>query len=354
MARRLTILTSLLMVIAFVALATGCGVKNPPVPSSQLAPPAATDLKAMPRVDGMLVSFNLPDAITPARAVDEVYLFYGYLPLTGDPVCPPCPPKLRKYHKFDMAKKGETEAQKMKGGSFKYLDKNAPRNKEAVYQVMLVDASGRKGPRSPFLRMPRLMGVAAPTGLKAEAGDSVVSLAWQEVTTLSNGQKATDMSGYIVFRKGPAGQKQLNARPLTKPMLVDRTVVNGKKYAYQVHAVRKFHDRNLPGAGSGWVVAKPKDMKAPGAPLDLAGASTSDGIYLRFTPSTDADTVGYNIFRKQKGGKWVKINDALVTENVFIDKGLKNEVQYYYKVQAVDKTGNISGFSEVMDIVHLP
>ncbi len=354
MARSLTIFRGLLMVITVVALAAGCGVKAPPVPSSQLAPPGVSNLRAVPQTDGMLVSFDVPSAPTPSRAVDEIYLFYGYLPLTGDPACPPCPPKLKKYHKFDMVKKGEKEADKMKGGRFQYLDKNAPPNKEAVYQVMLVDASGRKGPRSSFLRMPRLMGAAAPQGLKAKAGDSVVSLVWEEVTTLTNGQKATDISGYIVFRKGPDGEKQLNARPLTKPRFVDRTVANGKTYTYRVHAARKFRERNLGGEGSAYISAKPTDMKAPAAPMNLAGASLKDGIVLRFTPSPDADVAGYNIFRKTKGGKWQKVNTAVVIENTFIDKGVKNEVQYYYKVQALDAAGNASGFSEVMDIVHLP
>lgn len=354
MARRLMAPTSLLAMLALVALAAGCGVKTPPQSSSYLAPPPAQNLTAEPRADGMLVSFEVPSAPTPQRAVQEVRLYYGYLPLTGDPDCPPCPPRLRKYHEFNLTQMGESPTVRMDGGRFKYLDRNASLNKEAVYQVVLIDAAGRQSLPSGLLRQPRLLGAAAPTGLTAKAGDKVVSLSWQKVTTLTNGQPARDLAGYLVSRKGPDGEKKLNLRPVKEPEFVDQTVANGQSYSYQVFAARKFRDLNLPGAGSAWVSAKPGDLQPPKPPQDLAGASAKEGIYLRFTPSPDMDVAGYYIFRQNKGGAWEKITEALVTENVYVDRTVQTEVQYYYKVQAVDEAGNASEFSEVMDIVHLP
>ena len=109
-----------------------------------------------------------------------------------------------------------------------------------------------------------------------------------------------------------------------------------------------------PAHGSHWIKAAPKDAKPPAAPSDLAGASTTDSIYLRYTPSPDPDVAGYHVYRKAKGGQWTKISESLVVENVFIDKNVKPDKVYYYRVQAQDEAGNLSQFSEVMDIVHLP
>ncbi len=355
MAKRLRI-AAVLLVISAAVLAVGCGVKAPPTPSSQLAPMAPPMVDLKPVADGVQVSFNVPSAPTPARAVEEIRLYYGYLPLTGDPACPPCPPRLRKYHRFDLQAKtkGKGKPDPMEGGRFMYLDRGAPLNQEAVYQVMFIDASGRKSQLSALARLARLQPAAAPINLTAAPGDTSVTLAWDEVKLSADGKTLTDMAGYIVMRKGPDGAKQLNERPLSKPALIDKTVVNGKEYSYRVHAVRGFKGQNLPGQGSAWIAATPRDQKPPAPPTDLAAASAADGIYLRFTPSTSGDTAGYHLYRKGKTGPWVKINQELLVENVYVDKGVKPEQQYYYRIQAVDEAGNASDFSEVLDIVHLP
>lgn len=352
MAKRLRAV-ALLLVISAAVLAAACGVKSNPTPSSRLVPATPANVVLKPTGQGMLVSFNIPAAPNPSRAVEQIKIYYGYLPLTGDPACPPCPPRLRKFYSFEL-QKGKSKVDPMEGGRFSYLDTAAPMNMEAVYQVVLVDASGRVSQPSSLVRKPRLVPAAAPLNAKAASGDNEVILAWDEVKVSAQGQVLKDVSGYIVVRKGPEGTKQLNERPLTVAMLKDQTVVNGKKYSYQVFAVRAFRDQHLPGQGSDWVHAAPKDAKPPAAPSDLAGASTKDGIYLRYTPSPDRDVSGYHVYRKAKTGPWTKISESLVVENVFVDKNVKPEKIYYYRVQAVDEAGNISQFSEVLDIVHMP
>lgn len=344
---------ALLVIISAAVMAAACGVKSNPTPSSRLIPATPANVVLKPTGEGMLISFNIPAAPTPSRAVEGIKIYYGYLPLTGDPACPPCPPRLRKFYDFAL-QKGKSKVDPMEGGRFQYLDTAAPMNMEAVYQVVLVDASGRVSKPSPLMRKPRLPSAAAPMNLKVTSGDNEVILAWDEVKLSAKGEKLTDVSGYIVVRKGPEGTKQLNERPLIMAMLKDQTVVNGKQYSYQVFATRAFRDQHLPGQGSHWAKAAPKDMKPPAPPSDLAGASTADSIYLRYTPSPDRDVAGYHVYRKAKGGQWTKISQSLVVENVFIDKGVKPEKVYYYRVQAQDEAGNLSQFSEVLDIVHLP
>ncbi|MEW5914054.1 MAG: hypothetical protein AB1814_15975 [Thermodesulfobacteriota bacterium] len=344
----------LLLMSALAVLAVGCGIKTPPQPSSLLAPAPAQNLEAEPRTEGMMVSFGVPGAPTPQRAVRKVRIYYAYLPLTGDPSCPPCPPVMRRYHEFDLRQLAPRVSAELLDSRFRWLDKSAPMNQEAAYQVELIDEAGRLGPRSSVLRMPRMVPAAAPKGLQAKAGDKEVRLSWQPVTTLQNGQSSPDLAGYVLLRKGPDGQKRLNMQPFKAPAFIDKTVANGQEYSYQVFATRQFHESYLQGQGSNWVSIKPRDMTPPKPPLDLAAASTKQGVYLRYTPSPDQDVAGYNIFRKQKGGDWQQVNTALVKENVFVDKAVQAEKQYFYRVQAVDEAGNVSKFSEVLDLVHLP
>ena len=95
--------------------------------------------------------------------------------MTGDPECPPCPPHLKRYYELSLV--GE-DNKLQKGGGFAYLDRKAPMNKDAFYQVELVDASGRESRISNLAHSPRVTPPSKPTGLKAESGDGVVKLAW--------------------------------------------------------------------------------------------------------------------------------------------------------------------------------
>ncbi|MCF8031536.1 MAG: hypothetical protein K9K66_01930 [Desulfarculaceae bacterium] len=355
MARRLSI-AAVLLVISAALMAAGCGVKASPKPSSQLAPIAPGNVLVKPVPAGMEITFDVPSAPTPARAVEEIRIYYGYLPLTGDPACPPCPPHLRKFHRFTLsakpAKQGQPSSQD--GGLFVYVDRSAPVDREALYQVMLIDASGRKSGLSALARMPRLLPAAPPARLTATPGDGEVVLAWDEVKLAADGRELDDITGYIVMRKGPEGAKQLNERPITEAGLIDKTVVNGKFYSYRVYAARGFGKMNLPGQGSAWAKVQPSDQMAPKPPTDLAAASSKDGVYLRFTPSASPDAAGYLVFRKGKQGSWAPVTEELLVENVFVDKKAKAGEAYYYRIQAVDESGNASEFSEELEIVHQP
>jgi hypothetical protein len=354
MARRLVVFA--LMSLMALALVAGCGVKAPPVPRTQVAPARVRDLKAEAVPNGVKITFTVPQVNKPGRAVTDARLYYGYIPITGLPDCPPCPPKLRKYHEFEL--KGQ-DAELMEGGRFTYLDRDAPMGKEAIYQVRLKDSWGRVSVPSNLARVPRVQAAAAPGGLKVTPGDGMVELMWEgrkvDSEKIKDAKELDILAGYALFRKGPEGVLQINTSPILTPSFKDSSVDNGKVYLYQVAQVRKVKGRNVIGAHSDWVKALPKDQTAPGAPSDLAGAPAKDGMYLRFTPSPSQDTAGYFVYRKnKKGGDWKKISMEPVKENTFIDVDVKPREVYLYKVQAIDEAGNLSQFSEEMEIEYVP
>jgi hypothetical protein len=338
------------------ALAAGCGVKGLPQPRTEVAPERVKDLIVEPKPSGVKITFTVPQVSKPGRAVTDVRLYYGYLPLTGLTDCPPCPPKLKKYHEFEI--KGQHEIL-MEGGQFSYIDKNAPMNMEAIYQVVLIDSWGRKSVPSNLARTPVVEPAAAPTGLTVKPGDGSVELAWDGVKVdslkLAKAQETDMLAGYVLFRKAPEGEMQLNTSPLLTPKFKDSSVENGKAYDYQVAQVRQIKGRNVIGARSEWVKAAPKDQTPPGVPTGLAGASAKDGLYLRFTPSPDQDTAGYLVFRKdKKGGDFKQMTPKPVKENTFIDVDVTPRGVYIYKVKAIDESGNLSEFSEEMEIEYIP
>lgn len=336
--------------ILLIALA-GCGIKSPPLAATAVAPQATGDFKARAVAGGVEVTFSVPGADRPEQQITEANLYYGYLPVTGDPDCPPCPPRLREYRQLDLRqqlKEGE-------GGRFTFLDRGAPMDKMAVYQVRLVDARGRVGQLSGYARAVRAEAPAAPVGLKVRQGDAQVALDWPPVTRLAGGGAAGQGIGYIVYRQGPDGERALNERPLSLPGLTDKSVTPGQSYQYRVAAVREVSGYAIEGAPGAWVSGTPLDQTAPSPPGGLVGASFNDGIYLRFTPSPERDTKGYFVERAAaKAGPFKRLHAQAIIDNTYVDKDVKLGSIYWYRVVAMDESGNPSPPSAAVEVKQQP
>ncbi len=343
-----------LILVAVMVLAAGlpgCGVKSPPLPSTTVAPMAVPDLKARAVAEGVELSFSVPGEENPNFFIREARLYYGYLPITGDPECPPCPPRLREYRVLEVAK----QLKPGEAGQFTYLDRQAPMDMMAVYRVQLVDARGRAGKESGYARAVRATAPQAPQGLRVVQGDGQVSLTWQPVTLLADGRPAPEAPGYILYRQGPEGERALNERPMTKPELVDKSLSLGQVYRYRVAAVREINGSLIEGLPGPWVSASALDQTAPSPPSGLVGASFADGIYLRFTPSPEPDTAGYFVERATaKAGPFSRMNAKPLVENTFVDKAVKLGSVYYYRVLAVDEAGNLGQPSPAVEVKQQP
>ncbi|AEE96314.1 glycoside hydrolase family 9 protein [Mahella australiensis] len=89
----------------------------------------------------------------------------------------------------------------------------------------------------------------------------------------------------------------------------------------------------------------PSDTTPPAAPTGLtAAAVSSNSINLDWADNTDSDLAGYKVYRSTMSGftpgsaNFVK----QVTASAYTDTGLAADTTYYYKVTAVDTSGNES------------
>jgi hypothetical protein len=337
-----------LMLALLIAAGLGCGLKAPPEPYFSLAPKAVTSISVRPVSDGVQVSFALPAADKPSRAIAKVRVSYTYRPLDSKPPCPDCPANLPNTREMTLD-------EKQASGAFAFIDKEAPLDKVAYYQVVLIDGAGRESQPSAVAWAPRLAPPAQVTGLKANPADGVVNLSWSPVAALKGGGALKGLAGYLVYRRADKKTALLNVDPVKETSLVDRAVVNGQTYAYRVSAVRTEGKHTLAGQASEWVEAVPADLTPPPAPGELAAVSTPGGIFLKFTAVTADDLAGYLVFRRQgTDGPWQKLTPDPQVENGYVDKDVKPEVTYQYRVQAVDKKGNASQPSQPTEVLHEP
>ncbi|HSQ56596.1 MAG TPA: glycoside hydrolase family 44 protein, partial [Gemmata sp.] len=118
---------------------------------------------------------------------------------------------------------------------------------------------------------------AAPTGLKATAGDSRVTLSWNS---------ATGATSYNVYRGTASGGETLLQSGITSTGYLDTAVTNGTTYYYRVSAVNDAGE----GALSSEVSATPQ-VSAPSAPSNLnATAISTSQINLTWNDNSSNET----------------------------------------------------------------
>lgn len=351
MALKVAIRLSIIAVLAVLALGTACGLKSHPEPYSKLAPKAVDKVAVRPTKAGMEVSFVIPDPDREERTVVEVMVYYAYRPLSAKLPCGKCPIILKQ---FRSVKVGKDKDGKIRGGGFAFIDTAAPIGKMCVYQVVVVDVTGKKSDFSNWAAAPRLDPPATPAGFKAEPRNESAILTWQPVDKLLSGAPAAGLAGYLVYRQDGKKAVPVTEKPLKAAKYLARELVNGKPYQYQVRALRMVGKHQVMSAPTAWVAVTPADVKPPDPPKDIVTVSAPAGLYLRFTASPSDDVAGYLIFRKQGAGDWVQLNKEPVSEQAYIDKSAQKGVTYQYRAVAVDRGGNRSQPSAPATATHQP
>jgi hypothetical protein len=91
------------------------------------------------------------------------------------------------------------------------------------------------------------------------------------------------------------------------------------------------------------------DLHYPDAPASIEGVGRASSIDLQWTRSPESDLMGYNCYRSAtQNGTYTKIN-SVPTDRIalYTDAGLAPLTRYYYKISAVDSSGNESSLSPV-------
>ena len=90
------------------------------------------------------------------------------------------------------------------------------------------------------------------------------------------------------------------------------------------------------------------DASAPSAPTNLIAEDRSGSLVLSWDASSDADVVGYDVYRyapdPARENAYVKINTGLVVDTEFVVADAASPVSWY-RVKAVDASANASAAS---------
>jgi predicted phage tail protein len=157
-----------------------------------------------------------------------------------------------------------------------------------------------------------------------------------------------DAAGYKLYRgqdtqKAPILLKEFATQTLS---YIDKDINKGTRYFYYVSAVDKAGNESKP-SDKVYVVAA--DIHSPPAPENLKAIYIEKKRYVLITwdklKEID-DLAGYNVYYCHlPTGMYKQLNKELIKEEKFIHKECKQE-GLYYKVRAMDTSGNLSRYSK--------
>ena len=186
---------------------------------------------------------------------------------------------------------------------------------------------------------------STPGGLTvASKTQNSVKLTWgASADPTVAGQTTSGLAGYDIYRAG------LKVGSSTAQSYTDAGLNAGSAYTYFVLARDGANNWSASSNSVTVTTSTAADTAAPSVPQNvLTSADIAAQADIFWDPSTDtggSGLAGYNVYRDG-----VKINSAIVTDNLYSDSTVSGGKTYSYAVAAVDGAGNVSGKSPASSV----
>ncbi len=231
-----------------------------------------------------------------------------------------------------------------------WSDSNLKYGETYGYRIRAVSTRGGVSAPSEEILVRPVISLAVPQGFVALGVDSYATLTWEPVTTRLDGSPASGFVGYNLYRsteKGFYDGAPINTEPLTIASFKDTDVRNNRTYYYVVRSVDSPNPPWNESLDSAESSATPKDLVPPDRPSGLTVVAGVDRVFLTWNENKEQDLAGYYVYRSTRSGRdYEKLTDKLLAKTTFSDDKAKSGVTYYYRITAVDTSGNESKPSE--------
>ena len=360
------------------AVLVACGAPGVPIPPTlELARPV-TDLHAARKGDNVYLVWTVP-----ARTTDRQTIRH---PGTTR-ICRSLKIELRDCEKpvaeipasrFPVpridTRKGAT-APKVQANYIDALPReleNEDPTAELTYAVAVLNDSGRSAGLSNSVQVPSASTLPPPDHFNARVESDGVLLSWD--CPQAADLEANPAIGYRlrIYRREtntaelhPEQRKQNDTRvgevnfagcaQNQAPHFLDQSFEWEKRYDYHATVVTVVSRAGAPeaeveGDDTPAIQVFAQDVFPPAAPTGLqavfSGVGQAPFVDLVWSPDSEADLAGYNVYRHEEGAQPVKLNAELVKTPAYRDANVQPGKKYIYAVSAVDQHGNESARSE--------
>lgn len=314
--------------IVMLALA-GCGYVGDPMPPALKVPLAVSDLTVAQRGANLIVEFTLPDKTLEGLELTE----FGGIELKIGPDAIPFNADLWS----GLARTSDQDATAPGKVSAKIPVKDWA-GQNVVLGVRSLSVRKRLSPWSNFVRLKVQPALETPANLRAVAAAEGVVLDWSSLTA----QKGLQ---WTLYRQSPKDKEATEMGKISEPRFVDTGAEYGVEYKYTVQA-------SLEGALSEVSEAfslSPVDKFPPAVPQGITALSSATAVIVTWDRNSEADLAMYRIFRAIGDGPLQQVAESPSAAS-YSDSKVKSGERYRYAVSAVDKLGNESQQSKIVEI----
>jgi hypothetical protein len=233
----------------------------------------------------------------------------------------------------------------------------ASTNNFVFYTVDALSHRGVSAGPSNQVAVPLVNTLPAPADLQATLVPRGVTLSWHTAALPQDPQRLNSQFRYRVMRRLEGATDAVKAGEVGLAgefaVFVDTGIEWEKNYQYWITPITQWQfqgrKNEVEGQDSQTVAVFTHDTFPPAVPIGLqavfSGLVQQPGIDLTWTPNSDEDLAGYNVYRRSPEGVPTKINKELVKTPAFHDSNVQPGTTYRFSVSAVDLRDNESARS---------
>lgn len=326
-----------------------CGKKADPGLPMPIVPEAPSRFQTVARSEGIFILWRAPEKnVNDTPLVDLAGFKILRASEPADKFCPKCPKNVSQL--ADIAYKGDRGKVPDKQ-QYYYQDTAVEAGMVYFYKMMAYNDRDKDGKSTKPLVIFWDQPPSAPQGLKVERKYKALLLSWQPVTALADGSPLEGFGGYNIYRtmrQGIYEEGPINSEPVQEPLYEDVPEKIDETYFYTVRAARMVEETMVESGPSSELQVSYMDITPPGVPTGLIAIPRHGGVELKWIGTLQKDITGYNIYRRDGGGGFVRLNSHLLTETSWIDTSAQEGKSYVYCVTSVDASAkaNESPMSE--------
>jgi len=339
------------ILLLLLLLAESCARVGDPLPPLLHIPRRTTDLSVRQIDNEIVLRVPKPTVTTEAteiRRLKEIRIWRMTRQKDqGQPVPPVDENIFRSRSSLLTALPYRPDKIPLSGDAILYREPISPFTGELLlYAVEFVGKSGRSEGISNMVTMEPLAIPSAPVGLRAEVLEDRIRLAWDRPETNADGSRPACLAGYRLYRSEkdpPEFSTPLQPEIVKENRFDDMEMVFGRAVSYAVQIVGCSPTSIAESRLSEPLRTLPKDVFAPAVPSRLEAFDLAEGISLRWNPNREADLAGYRVYRSESiEDQGRLVHSEPIQEDIFLDKTAETGKTYYYRLSAVDRTGNES------------
>jgi hypothetical protein len=340
----------------------GCASSGPPLPPSLELPRPVSDLRALRKGDRVYLAWTVPTQTTDhqgVRALGPTLICRSVAATMTDCGTPVGEAAASRAVERTLPK-GRSAAAAGAAGFVDRLPRSPAANprEEFTYAVQVLNADHRGAGLSDLVREPSAPALPPPGGFHAEITADGVRITW--TCPPVPGEGAGAQYRLRIYRRLLGSQADTKvAEPdlgnCQGPAVLDQTFEWEKTYDYRAASVAALAGGGQPeieieGDDTPAVRVFAHDVFPPAVPTGLqavfSGVGQSPFVDLIWSPDTDADLAGYNLYRREENGEPARLASEPVKAPAYRDRNVHSGKQYFYSVSAVDVRGNESARSE--------